>query len=161
EGTRMLGRLTRRVTTMMITLLAVLAVSGTSAFAQSSGSGGGSFSNAYLIPTIVCSAGSFDPSTLTCDKAGGGAKVLFGNIKTPTGTNKNVLVMATLESSILTNTVVASNSGASGALVDITSIGGTVDSEPGHVQPADADAVGEPAGPQLHAEHVRRAHVHG
>jgi hypothetical protein len=102
---------------------------------------------------VVCSAGSFDTSTLTCDKAGGGAKVLFGNIKTPSAANKNVLVMATLESSILTNTLVASKngnqstsmasaavivtpkvyqcpnndcSGASGALVDITTLGGSV-----------------------------------
>jgi hypothetical protein len=130
----------------------------TAAYAQSGGSGGGSFSNAYLIPTIVCSAGSFDPTTLTCDKTGGGAKILFGNIKTPSATNKNVLVMATLESSILTDTLVASKNGsnstssaagavivtpkvyscpsndctgASGALVDITTIGGTV--TPNHV----------------------------
>jgi hypothetical protein len=128
------------------------------AFAQSAGSGGGSFSNAYLVPTVVCSAGTFDPSTLTCDKAGGGAKVLFGNIKTPSASGKSVLVMATLESSILTNTLVASKngnnststasgavivtpkvfecpngdcSGASGALVDITGIGGSV--TPNHV----------------------------
>jgi hypothetical protein len=128
------------------------------AYAQSAGSGGGSFSNAYLIPTVVCSAGSFDPSTMNCDKPGGGAKVLFGNIKTPSATNKNVLVMATLESSILTDTMVASKnntnsnstatgsvivtpkvyqcpsndcSGTSGALVDITTIGGTV--TPSHV----------------------------
>src|SRR5262245_5162539 len=92
--------------------LAAFQIGAGAAFAQSSGSGGGSFSNAYLIPTVVCSAGSFDPSTLTCDRAGGGAKVLFGNIKTPSAANKNVLVMATLESSILTNTVVASKNGA-------------------------------------------------
>ena len=123
------------------------------AHAQSSGSGGGSFSNAYLIPTVACSAGSFDLSTLTCDKTGGGAKVLFGNIKTPSAANKTVLVMATLESSILTNTLVASKngqnstssamgsvvvtpkvyfcpnndcSGASGTLVDIATMGGSV-----------------------------------
>src|SRR5262245_6526696 len=81
----------------------MLQLSVAAALAQSSGSGGGSFSTAYLIPTVVCSAGSFDPSTLTCDKEGGGAKVLFGNIKTPSAANKNVLVMATLENSILTN----------------------------------------------------------
>ena len=84
---------------------------------------------------------------------GGGSKVLFGNIKTPAATSKNVLVMATLESSILTNTLVASKngtnstssamgavvvtpkvylcpsndcSGRSGALVDIITLGGTV-----------------------------------
>jgi hypothetical protein len=140
-------------TSITMFAIAILQLSAADALAQSSGSGGGSFSNAYLIPTVVCSAGSFDPSTLTCDKAGGGAKVLFGNIKTPSAANKNVLVMATLESSILTNTLVASKngansastatgsvivvpkvylcpsndcSGASGALVDITTIGGTV-----------------------------------
>ena len=124
------------------------------AHAQSSGSGGGSFSNAYLIPTVACSAGSLDPSLqLSCDKTGGGPKVLFGNIKTPSAANKNVLVMATLESSILTNTLVASKngqnsmstamgavvvtpkvyfcpsndcSGASGTLVDIATMGGSV-----------------------------------
>jgi hypothetical protein len=106
----------------------------------------------------VCSAGAFDPSTQMCDKAGGGAKVLFGNIKTPSAANKNVLVMATLESRILTNTLVASKngdrssstatgavvvtpkvylcpnndcSGASGALVDITKLNGSV--TPDHV----------------------------
>lgn len=148
------------VATSLTTLWTVTAlqIGAGAAFAQSSGSGGGSFSNAYLIPTVVCSAGSFDTTTLTCDKTGGGAKVLFGNIKTPSATNKNVLVMATLESSILTNTLVASKngnnstssasaavivtpkvyqcpsndcSGASGALVDITTVGGTV--TPDHV----------------------------
>ena len=140
-------------TSIALVVIAISQLSATDALAQSSGSGGGSFSNAYLIPTVVCSAGSFDTSTLTCDKSGGGAKVLFGNIKTPSAANKNVLVMATLESSILTNTVVASKnggnststatgsvivvpkvylcpnndcSGASGTLVDITAIGGTV-----------------------------------
>ena len=138
--------------------LAALQIGAGAALAQSSGSGGGSFSNAYLIPTVVCSARTFDPSTLTCDHAGGGAKVLFGNIKTPSAANKNVLIMATLESSILTNTVVASKggsnststasgavivtpkvylcpnndcSGASGTLVDITTMGGAV--TPDHV----------------------------
>lgn len=153
EATNMHVRVTRRVTTMAIASVALVALSTASALAQSAGSGGGSFSNAFLIPTVVCSAGSFDPSTLTCDKPGGGAKVLFGNIKTPSAANKNVLVMATLESSILTNTVVASKNGgpststasgtvivtpkvylcpnndctgASGALVDITTMGGSV-----------------------------------
>src|SRR5262249_39666226 len=138
--------------------VAALQIGAGAAFAQSAGSGGGSFSNAFLIPTIVCSAGSFDPSTLTCDQAGGGAKVLFGKIKTPSAANKNVLIIATLESSILTNTVFASKgrnnststasgsvivtpkvylcpsndcSGASGTLVDITKMGGSV--TPDHV----------------------------
>jgi hypothetical protein len=142
-----------RVSAIALGSVAALHLGGAAANAQSAGSGGGSFSNAYLIPTVVCSAGSFDPTTLTCDKTGGGAKVLFGNIKTPSAANKNVLVMATLESSILTNTLVASKggvkststasgsvivvpkvylcpgndcSGASGALVDIATIGGSV-----------------------------------
>src|SRR5215831_5058004 len=125
------------------------------AFAQSGGSGGGSFANAFLIPTIVCNAGVLDvpANSLSCSKNGGGPKVLYGNIKTPSAANKNVLVMATLESSILTNTLVASKngansqstatgavvvkphvmycpsndcSGASGDLVDITTMGGSV-----------------------------------
>jgi hypothetical protein len=135
-------------------IVATCLLSTSVAYAQSAGSGGGSFSNAYLIPTVACSAGSMDPSSaLTCDKTGGGSKILFGNIKTPSASSKNVLVMATLESSILTNTLVASKggnnstssamgavvvtpkvyqcpnndcSGASGLLVDITTLGGSV-----------------------------------
>ena len=101
------------VTTVFVALFGIgmLRLTMPAAHAQSSGSGGGSFSNAYLIPTVACSAGSFDGTSLTCDKTGGGAKVLFGNIKTPSAGNKNVLVMATLESSILTNTFVASKNG--------------------------------------------------
>src|SRR5215831_19390254 len=98
-------------TSIAVLVIAMFRVSVPTAHAQSSGSGGCSFSNAYLIPTVACSAGAFDPTTMTCDKTGGGAKVLFGNIKTPSAANKNVLVMATLESSILTNTVVASKGG--------------------------------------------------
>ena len=137
-----------------VCVVAALLIPAGTVFAQSSGSGGGSFSNAYLIPTVACSAGSLNPTgDLTCDKTGGGSKVLFGNIKTPAATSKNVLVMATLESSILTNTLVASKngtnstssamgavvvtpkvylcpsndcSGRSGALVDIITLGGTV-----------------------------------
>ena len=39
-------------------IVAMLLIPAGTAFAQSSGSGGGSFSNAYLIPTVACSAGS-------------------------------------------------------------------------------------------------------
>src|SRR5947207_929654 len=95
-----------------VCVVAALLIPPGTAFAQSSGSGGASFSNAYLIPTVACSAGSLNPTgDLTCDKTGGGSKVLFGNIKTPAATSKNVLVMATLESSILTNSLVASKNG--------------------------------------------------
>src|SRR5215813_12098312 len=153
------GTKLRLVTTSIaVFMIGILQLGAVHALAQSAGSGGGSFSKAFLIPTVVCSAGSFDPTTMTCDQQGGGAKVLFGNIKTPSAANKNVLVMATLESSILTNTIVASKngeksvasasgsvivvpkvylcpsndcSGASGTLVDITTIGGSV--TPDHV----------------------------
>src|SRR5262245_3301770 len=144
----------RRTMVRGLTLGTALLLSTGLVFAQSGGSGGGSFANAFLIPTIVCNAGLFDSAgSLICSKNGGGPKVLYGNIKTPSAANKNVLVMATLESSILTNTLVASKnggnssstasgavvvrphvmfcpgndcSGASGALVDITMIGGSV-----------------------------------
>jgi hypothetical protein len=145
----------RKVPTIGLILGTALLLPTSPAFAQSAGSGGGSFANAFLIPTIVCNAGAFDipGNSPTCSKNGGGPKVLYGNIKTPSAANKNVLVMATLESSILTNTLVASKnganstssasgavvvkphvmycpnndcSGASGDLVDITTIGGTV-----------------------------------
>jgi hypothetical protein len=143
----------RRATAIGANVVTALLLLAAPAFAQSGGSGGGSFANAFLIPTIVCTAG-FDPTNgLTCSKSGGGPKVLYGNIKTPSAANKNVLVMATLESSILTNTLVASKnganststamgavvvkphvmycpsndcSGASGDLVDITTMGGSV-----------------------------------
>ena len=78
------------------------------AYAQSGGSGGGSFANAFLIPEIVCNAGSFGTA---CTGNGGGGSILFGDIKVPSSTNKNVLVMASLEDSILTNTLVASKNG--------------------------------------------------
>ena len=131
--------------------LAVVQLGAGAAYAQSSGSGGGSFSAAYLIPEVACAA---DVTTIGgCSNSGGGPAVLFGNIKTPSASSKNVLIMATLESSILTNTTVASKngqkvtssasgsvvvkphvfycpsgdcSGASGQLTDITTMGGSV-----------------------------------
>lgn len=100
----------------MAVLSALVLCTGTT-YSQSSGSGGGSFSNGYLIPMIVCSAGSFNPSnttsvTTTCGPAnGGGPSILFANIKVPSAGNKDVLLMASLETSILTNTQVSSNGG--------------------------------------------------
>ena len=85
------------------------------AFGQSGGSGGGSFSNAYLIPTVLCQAGSnsFGSTGATScgPAAGGGAKVLFSDFKVSNSPNKNVMLMASLESSILTDTAVASKNG--------------------------------------------------
>ncbi len=133
-----------------LSAVAALVLCTGGAYAQSGGSGGGSFANAYLIPTIVCSAGTFGTA---CTPNGGGPAILFGDIKVPSSTNKNVLVMASLETSIITNTQVASSngnkststatgtvavtpkvlqcpnndcSGASGPLVDITTLGGSV-----------------------------------
>lgn len=78
------------------------------ALAQSAGSGGGSFANAYLIPTVVCSVTA--GATTSCP-SGGGTKVLYGNIKVPSASNKNVILMGSLETSILTDTTVASSGG--------------------------------------------------
>src|SRR5262245_11177780 len=110
--------------TISLCVLTALHFGVSPAFAQSSGSGGGSFSAAYLIPTVACSATSSDGTLIDqCSAQGGGPKVLFGNIKTPSASSKNVLVMATLESSLLTATTVASKGGnnssstASGAVV--------------------------------------------
>src|SRR5579864_1562296 len=94
--------------------VAGLLLSGSAAYAQSGGSGGGSFSNAYLIPTVVCQAGSNSlgsTGVTACDNFGGGAKVLFANFKVSGSQNKNVLLLASLESSILTGTAVASSGG--------------------------------------------------
>src|SRR5215471_19532984 len=84
------------------------------AFGQSGGSGGGSFSNAFLIPTVLCQAGSnsFGSTGATsCGSSGGGPKILFADFKVSSSPNKNVMLMASLESSILTDTAVASQGG--------------------------------------------------
>ncbi len=84
--------------------------------AQSAGSGGGSFANAFLIPTVVCQAGTATSSNNTgstatsCSQPGGGPKVLFSDIKVPSANNKDVLLMASLETSLLTDTLVSGSS---------------------------------------------------
>jgi len=130
--------------------LAALLVSTGVIYAQSGGSGGGSFVNAFLVPEIACAAGFGGNPNPACPSSTG---LLFGNIKVPSASNKNVLVMASLETSLLTDTQVASTngnkstatatgsivvtpkvfecpsndcSGNSGALVDITTLGGSV-----------------------------------
>ncbi len=101
----------------LVFALMVAALAPCLAFAQSAGSGGGAFSNAYLIPSVVCAAGSLDPSntsavSTSCGPTnGGGAKILFADIKVPSANNKDVLLMASLETSILTNTQVSTNGG--------------------------------------------------
>ena len=94
-----------------VSLVALVLGTG-AAFAQSGGSGGGAFANAYLIPTIVCQAGTFQTGTSTsCSNSGGGPAVLYSDIKVPSSPNKSVLLMASLETSIITNTQVASSNG--------------------------------------------------
>jgi len=94
--------------------VAGLLLSSSAAFAQSGGSGGGAFSNAYLIPTVVCQVGSSilgSNGFTSCTQGGGGPKVLFADFKVSGSSNKNVMLMASLESSILTDTAVASKNG--------------------------------------------------
>ena len=109
----------------LFAIVALLLSSG-AAFAQSGGSGGGAFSNAYLIPTVVCEAGSSSfgsTATLGCTNGTGNTPVLFADFKVSSSSNKNVLLLASLESSILTDTAVASKNGnqssstASGSVV--------------------------------------------
>jgi hypothetical protein len=98
----------------LFTIVALLLVTS-AAYSQSGGSGGGSFSNAFLIPTVLCQAGSTSSgssgSTSCGPAAGGGPKVLFADFKVSSSPNKNVMLMASLESSILTDTAVASSNG--------------------------------------------------
>ena len=95
----------------LLIVVALLVLGTAPAYAQSAGAGGGSFSNAYLIPEIVCQAGSFSGTSLDCNSQVSGPKVLYGNIKVPSASNKNLLLMASLETAILTNTQVASKNG--------------------------------------------------
>ena len=90
---------------------AIASLASTAAMAQSSGSGGGSFSNAFLIPTIVCSVTASATSSTSCNVQAGSTKLLYGNIKVPSASNKNVILMGSLETSILTDTTVASVGG--------------------------------------------------
>jgi hypothetical protein len=87
----------------------LLLLCSAAAFAQPSGSGGGSFANAYLIPTIVCAAGTFGAGTDCTTTGGGQSGILWANIQVPT--SKNVLLMASLETSLLTETLVSSSGG--------------------------------------------------
>ena len=96
----------------VLVVAAMASLLSTAAVAQSSGSGGGSFANAYLIPTVVCSVTANATTASSCTAQGGGAKVLYGNIKVPSAANKNVILMGSLETSILTDTTVASSGGS-------------------------------------------------
>src|SRR5262249_2277156 len=98
-------------TKQIFIVAAVASLASTGALAQSAGSGGGSFSNAFLIPAIVCSVTANATTASSCSNQVGSAKVLYGNIKVPSASNKNVVLMGSLETSILTNTTVASSNG--------------------------------------------------
>jgi hypothetical protein len=97
----------------LFTTVALLLSTG-AAYAQSGGSGGGSFSNAFLVPTVVCQAGSNSLGSngfTACSNTGGGPKVLFADFKVSSSPNKNVMLLTSLQSSILTGTSVASSNG--------------------------------------------------
>jgi hypothetical protein len=103
-----------RVATVFFTSLLLLC-SQHPVFAQSAGSGSGSFANAYLIPSIVCQAGTTSSgssgSTNPACSSGGGPSVLYSDIKVPSASNKDVLLLASLETSLLTDTLVSSSGG--------------------------------------------------
>lgn len=102
----------KKMRILAVPLLMALALCTGAAHAQSAGSGSGSFANAYLIPTVVCQAGSLNAGGgTTCNNGGGGASVLFSNIKVPSASSKDVLIMASLETSLLTDTLVSSSGG--------------------------------------------------
>ncbi len=62
----------------LICILSALLLVAGAGFAQSSGSGGGSFANAYLVPVVACSAGVFGSGT---DCSGGAQSgILYSNI---------------------------------------------------------------------------------
>jgi hypothetical protein len=105
----------------LICISSALLLAAGAAFAQSSGSGGGSFANAYLVPVVACNAGIFGTGTNCTTTGGAQSGILYSNIQVPA--SKNVLLLASLETSLLTNTQVASSNGnkstaaASGAVV--------------------------------------------
>src|ERR1700722_14400771 len=83
------------------------------AFAQSTGSFSAQISNVAIIPVVVCSAGTLSASGSTsCSNSA--ANVLNAQIKTSSGGN-SLLLTASLESSILTDTAVSGGSGKQSA----------------------------------------------
>lgn len=111
--------------------------------AQSPGSFSGAFSNAYLIPTYVCTAGSVTLDTtsgnILCNDPTGGStqnairvrSLLAANFKTNNGSGNGELIMASLETAITTDTQVSSKNGkqstagASGSIVGVPWISGS------------------------------------
>ncbi|HEV2386990.1 MAG TPA: hypothetical protein VGS20_07000 [Candidatus Acidoferrales bacterium] len=108
------------------------------ASAQSPGSFGGAFSKGFIVPTIVCAIGtttltsggvpvcSPTNSTQTGSKSNTAVygPALVSSIKIPSGSSdKDILLMASLETTIVTDTLVTSNGGskstssAAGAIV--------------------------------------------
>lgn len=124
-------------TLMAVACLAATALFGTPAWAQSAGSFAGAFANGYLIPTVVCQIGTVTLtaggvpvcSTNSTQTGTNTANLVYGdvlsaNLKIPNGaSDKMILMMASLETTITTDTLVASKNGtkstssASGAIV--------------------------------------------
>jgi hypothetical protein len=104
-----------RRTTIVFYLVIAVALIGAPAWAQSSGSFAGAFSNAYLIPTTVCQAGTTSLGStgdLTCSGGVSTPSLLAADIKLPNGSSdKTILAMASLETAITTDTLVASKNG--------------------------------------------------
>ena len=87
----------------------VASMVGGAAFAQSTGSFSAQISNVAIIPVVVCSAGTLSASGSTsCSNSA--ANFLNAQIKTSSGGN-SLLLTASLESSILTDTAVSGGSG--------------------------------------------------
>jgi hypothetical protein len=98
--------------------IAVLAtfVAGSAAFAQSSGSFSAQISNVEIIPVVVCSAGTLSTSGSTsCSNTG--ANFLNAQVKTSNG-GTSLLLTASLESTILTDTSVNGGSGKQSATAE-------------------------------------------
>lgn len=112
---------------MAAACLAAAAICSSPAFAQSAGSFGGAFSNGYLVPTEVCQAGDTTLGTsgqLTCGPTTNtDGAVLSADVKLPNGaSDKMVLLMASLEEAIATDTAIQGGQGkqtanASGSIV--------------------------------------------
>jgi hypothetical protein len=111
--------------------LAAAALCTSPARAQSAGSFGGAFSNGYLIPTKVCQAGDTTLGTsgqMSCTSSSGtitgdSGGLLSADVKLPNGaSDKMVLLMASLEDAITTDTAIQGGNGkqtasASGSIV--------------------------------------------
>ena len=96
------------LTSLAAALLATL-MAGSAAFAQSTGSFSAQISNVAIVPVVVCTAGTLDATGSTsCEK--NAANFLSAQIKTSNG-GDSLLLTASLESTILTDTAVSGGNG--------------------------------------------------